>query len=177
MERFNSRTGKSIRSISDEVKQCFMDYCWPDNVRELENTTEHVYVTCQGHEIGLFDLPPELRMTEFRAAECRGGAETESQGKSAAASGATTRDQLVKMLESCGWSKAEAARRLGVNHATIWRKMKQWASPWNPLGLRTTRPDKVFMQRCMQRCKTVACNAAHPLPAMVSTPPAPFFPM
>jgi two-component system response regulator HydG len=132
MERFNRQTGKSIRSISDEVKQCFMDYCWPGNVRELENTIEHAYVTCQGNEIGLFDLPPELRMTEFRAAECRGRAETKSKGKSAAASGATTRDQLVKMLESCGWSKAEAARRLGLNRATIWRKMKQWGIPMEP---------------------------------------------
>jgi PAS domain S-box-containing protein len=132
MERFNRQTGKSIRSISDEVKQCFMDYCWPGNVRELENTIEHAYVTCQGNEIGLFDLPPELRMTEFRAAECRGRAETRPPGKSVAASGATTRDQLVKMLESCGWSKAEAARRLGLNRATIWRKMKQWGIPMEP---------------------------------------------
>jgi two-component system response regulator HydG len=133
MERFNRQTGKSIRSISDEVRQCFMDYCWPGNVRELENTIEHAYVTCQGNEIGLFDLPPELRMTEFRAAECRGRAETKKlQGKSAAASGATTRDQLVKMLASCGWSKAEAARRLGLNRATVWRKMKQWGIPMEP---------------------------------------------
>ena len=121
-----------------------MDYCWPGNVRELENTIEHTYVTCQGSEIGLFDLPPELRMTEFRMAECRGRTKAEgsqtrsipfeapSQGKSPAAAGATTREQLVKMLESCGWSKAEAARRLGLNRATIWRKMKQWGIPMEP---------------------------------------------
>ena len=132
MERFNRQTGKSIRSISDEVKQCFMDYCWPGNVRELENTIEHAYVTCQGSEIGLFDLPPELRMTEFRAAECRGRTKADSQGKPAAAPGAITREQLVKMLESCGWSKAEAARRLGLNRATVWRKMKQWGIPMKP---------------------------------------------
>jgi two-component system response regulator HydG len=101
-------------------------------VRELENTIEHAYVTCQGSEIGLFDLPPELRMTEFRTAECRGRTKTEVPGKPTAASGATTREQLVKMLESCGWSKAEAARRLGLNRATIWRKMKQWDIPMEP---------------------------------------------
>ncbi len=132
MERFNRQTGKSIHSISSEVRQCFMDYCWPGNVRELENTIEHAYVTCQGNEIGLFDLPPELRMTEFRAAECRGSTKAESQDKPAAASGATTRDQLVKMLESCNWKKAEAARRLGLNRATVWRKMKQWGIPMEP---------------------------------------------
>jgi two-component system response regulator HydG len=132
MERFNRQTGKSIHSISGEVRQCFMDYCWPGNVRELENTIEHAYVTCQGDEIGLFDLPPELRKTEFRAAECRGRAETKPQDKPAAASGVITREQLIRMLESCNWKKAEAARRLGLNRATIWRKMKQWGIPMEP---------------------------------------------
>lgn len=132
MERFNRQTGKSIHSISDAVKQCLMDYCWPGNVRELENTIEHAYVTCQGSEIGLFDLPPELRRTEFRMAECQGRAKAEPQSNPATASGATTRDQLIKMLETCNWSKAEAARRLGLNRATIWRKMKQWGIPMEP---------------------------------------------
>ena len=132
MERFNRQTGKSIHSISSEVKQCLMDYCWPGNVRELENTIEHAYVTCQGDEIGLFDLPPELRKSEFRAAECSGRIKAEPQVKSTIAEGAITREQLVTMLQSCGWKKAEAARRLGLNRATIWRKMKQWGIPMEP---------------------------------------------
>jgi PAS domain S-box-containing protein len=132
MERFNRQTGKSIHSVSSEVRQCFMDYCWPGNVRELENTIEHAYVTCQGNEIGLFDLPPELRRSEFRAAECAGRAATRPQVESEVASGAITREQLVTMLENCGWKKAEVARRLGLNRATIWRKMKQWSIPMEP---------------------------------------------
>jgi two-component system response regulator HydG len=132
MERFNRQTGKSIRSISSEVRQCLMDYCWPGNVRELENTIEHAYVTCQGNEIGLFDLPPELRRSEFRAAECAGRVKEQPQPASAAASPAITREQLLAMLHNCNWKKAEAARRLGLNRATIWRKMKQWGIPMEP---------------------------------------------
>jgi two-component system response regulator HydG len=151
MERFNRQTGKSIRSISEEVKRCLMDYCWPGNVRELENTIEHAYVTCQGDEIGLFDLPPELRKTEFRTAECQGRRDNRDPKRDQIAFGnptpwlpsedgqargpapaAITRDQLVKMLESCHWKKAEAARRLGLDRTTIWRKMKQWRIPMEP---------------------------------------------
>jgi transcriptional regulator of acetoin/glycerol metabolism len=33
------------------------------------------------------------------------------------------------MLKTCGWNKAEVARRLGLNRATVWRKMKQWGIP------------------------------------------------
>jgi len=35
----------------------------------------------------------------------------------------------VATLHACGWNKAEAARRLGLNRATVWRKMKQWSIP------------------------------------------------
>jgi len=132
MERFNHQTGKSIRSISSEVRQCLMDYCWPGNVRELENTIEHAYVTCQSSEIGLFDLPPELRKSEFRAAECAGKTKTQDQIEPPVSSGAVTRERLVRTLEECGWKKAEAARRLGLNRATIWRKMKEWDIPLEP---------------------------------------------
>jgi two-component system response regulator HydG len=129
MARFNSETGKSIRTLSGEVRHCFMDYCWPGNVRELENAIEHAYVTCQSDEIDLFDLPSELRKMELRAAECLRNTEGAQDAKSSVHAGAQTREQLVATLQTCGWNKAEAARRLGLNRATVWRKMKQWGIP------------------------------------------------
>ena len=132
MERFNRQTGKSIRSVSGQAMRCLMEYCWPGNVRELENALEHAYVTCQGSEIDLFDLPPELRKTELREAECPGKVRAGDRGEVPANSGVSAREQLIAMLQSCGWSKAEAARRLGLNRATIWRKMKQWGIPLEP---------------------------------------------
>ncbi|HNS23115.1 MAG TPA: sigma 54-interacting transcriptional regulator [Sedimentisphaerales bacterium] len=132
MERFNRQTGKSIRTISSEAMRCLMDYCWPGNVRELENALEHAYVTCQASEIGLFDLPPELRKTELREAECPGRSHAGHPAVSPAEADLSTREQLIQTLENCGWKKAEAARRLGLNRATIWRKMKQWNIPLEP---------------------------------------------
>jgi len=129
MQRFNGETGKSIQTLSSEVRHCFMDYCWPGNVRELENAIEHAYVTCQNDEIGLFDLPSELRKMELRAAECLRNIEEDHGAKSSPRAGAQTREQLVAALKTCGWNKAEAARRLGLNRATVWRKMKQWGIP------------------------------------------------
>jgi len=129
MQRFNAETGKPIQTLSSEVRHCFMDYCWPGNVRELENAIEHAYVTCQNDEIGLFDLPSELRKTELRTAECLRNVEEDHAAKSSAHAGAQTCEQLVAVLEICGWNKAEAARRLGLNRATVWRKMKQWGIP------------------------------------------------
>jgi two-component system, NtrC family, response regulator HydG len=127
-DRFNRTTGKAIRNLDSQALHCFMDYCWPGNVRELENAIEHAFVTCQGEEIGLFDLPVELRKTELRAAECLSmGAPADTAHTSTA--GQSCQSTLVETLTACNWNKAEVARRLGVDRATIWRKMKQWDIP------------------------------------------------
>ncbi len=130
IERFNKETGKNIKGITNEVRHCFMEHCWPGNVRELENAIEHAYVTCQGPEIGLFDLPPEIRMVEWRNAHCNerqsGFAEESAAPSASDAQGLNSAEQLRNVLEKCGWNRSEAARRLGVNRSTIWRRMKQW---------------------------------------------------
>ena len=128
IERFNEQTGKHITGITNEVLHCFMEHCWPGNVRELENAIEHAYVTCEGHQIGLFDLPPEVRMVEWRNAHCseREGSPQDKSSSHPDTGRIDTAEQLRNVLEECGWNRSEAARRLGVDRTTVWRKMKQW---------------------------------------------------
>jgi two-component system response regulator HydG len=124
--QFNQDTGKRIESLSDEVLYCLMDYCWPGNVRELENAIEHAYVTCSGPQIGLFDLPVALRQTELRRAECDRSPLATPPAPSISQPSMLTKDALIRTLEQCQGNKAEAARKLGINRATVWRKMKLW---------------------------------------------------
>jgi transcriptional regulator of acetoin/glycerol metabolism len=37
-----------------------------------------------------------------------------------------TRDSLLDALENSDWNRSEAARRLGIDRTTVWRKIKQW---------------------------------------------------
>ena len=96
--------------------------------RLLKNEIEHVYGTCEGTEIGLFDLPPEVRMVEWRNEHCndkQSGLEAGTSPQSVSG-GVNTAEQLRSVLEDCGWNRSEAARHLGVDRSTVWRKMKQW---------------------------------------------------
>ena len=118
--QLNERTGKAITGLEADAMRALMDYCWPGNVRELENAIEHAFVTCPGGEIGLFDLPVEVRKAELSRETC---AERQATGSRPARG--TTREELLALLEECDWNKAEVARRLGVDRTTVWRRMKR----------------------------------------------------
>jgi DNA-binding NtrC family response regulator len=56
LRKYNKKAKKKIRKISPSVKKALMEYDWPGNIRELENTIERAVVLSQSNEIGLEDL-------------------------------------------------------------------------------------------------------------------------
>ena len=56
LQKYNKRARKKINSISPSVKKALMEYDWPGNIRELENTVERAVVLSKGDEIKLEDL-------------------------------------------------------------------------------------------------------------------------
>ena len=137
--RFNEETGKNIQGLTPDAIHMIMDYCWPGNVREIENAIEHAFVTCNSAFIGPFDLPVEIRRVEVKRQLCDesgelGGfdvSDVYSEMPSRRKRG-NTRDELIAVLDACGWNKAEAARRLGITRTSVWRRMKKLNVPLQP---------------------------------------------
>jgi transcriptional regulator with PAS, ATPase and Fis domain len=117
----NEKEGKSIHGASPESMKIFLDYSWPGNVRELENAIEHAFVLCTSEEIGVSDLPLELRQGKGGDAHCL----DERSGRAAK----PNREELLHLLDACGWNKAEAGRRMGISRTAIWKYMKKWGIP------------------------------------------------
>lgn len=120
--KFNALFGKSIGGVSHDVMRVLLDHSWPGNVRELEHTLEHAFVLCQNRTITLEHLPPEL--TEGQQA-ARGVSLTP---------GTDDRRAILDALEKSGWNKAKAARALGINRATLYRKMRRLQISDDPSG-------------------------------------------
>ncbi len=121
--KFNKQTGKSLSGLSAEAALTMMDYCWPGNIRELENAIEHAFVTCRAGEIGIFDLPLEIRHVELRSALCKPPGQAgpvENIGLEA------TKENITDALARNGGRKSAAARDLGIDRTTLWRAMKRW---------------------------------------------------
>ena len=58
---FSRRHDKAFHGISADAMELLARYPWPGNVRELRNLIESMVVLSPGHEIGVADIPPQIR--------------------------------------------------------------------------------------------------------------------
>jgi transcriptional regulator with PAS, ATPase and Fis domain len=122
----NHQTGKNVQRVSQDAMRIIMEYPWPGNVRELENAIEHAFVLCTTDQIGVFDLPVEIRQAEFRALSTTKNSQLQERPRRRLK---PSRESLLELLEQCDWNKAEAARRIGVSRTALWKYMKKWDIP------------------------------------------------
>jgi len=111
--KFNAKFKKNITAVSSDVLKAFSRYPWPGNVRELEHTMEHAFVLCNQHIITFDHLPQDfMRIPGMRrsSGEARG-----------IDSGAT-----LAALDKTAWNKAKAARLLGIDRVTLYRRIKKF---------------------------------------------------
>jgi PAS domain S-box-containing protein len=119
IEKFNKQMGRNIQGIADRVLEVLEEYGWPGNVRELANAIEHAFVHAKGALIYPDDLPQ--RMVNPAPSERRA-----VQSKRAVALDDLERQLILKELETAGWNKSVAARRLHMSRTTLWRKMEKY---------------------------------------------------
>ncbi len=111
--KFNRLQGKEIAGVSEQVMACLMKHDYPGNVRELENVIEQAFVLCRGGWIELNHLPPELRPAADQAGT--GGPMTIR---------AMEEVLIQEALERHGGNQTKAARELGINPSTLYRKLR-----------------------------------------------------
>jgi two-component system, NtrC family, response regulator AtoC len=56
----NRKLGLSIQSVEADVMRLLLDYPWPGNIRELQNSLERAMVMADGETITVADLPPGI---------------------------------------------------------------------------------------------------------------------
>jgi two-component system response regulator HydG len=117
---FNSKFKKNIEAISADVLKAFLKYPWPGNVRELEHTMEHAFVLCTRNIITFDTLPPDFMTV---SAPPRQIGETTPEADSA---------QIIAALKTTAWNKAKAARLLGIDRVTLYRKIKRYGLTEEP---------------------------------------------
>ena len=119
LQRFSEKNRKDIKGIHPETLNLLMQYGWPGNIRELENTLERAVILCLGEQITPQDLPPHLLSEDVREMK-----------RFQVGDGFTLRDmerEVIKStLNSTGDNKTLTAKKLGVSRQTLLNKIKEY---------------------------------------------------
>ncbi len=106
-----------VSDVSQDGLRRLENYSYPGNVRELENIIERAMILESGDRL----CPASLLV---------GGGEenVEGGGESAPplAIEEAEKEHIQRVLRQCNGRKAEAARLLGINKTTLWRKLKKY---------------------------------------------------
>jgi DNA-binding NtrC family response regulator len=114
LQQFNARNERSV-GVEQAAIERLQARSWPGNVRELENTVYRLAIFARGDRIALTDVEAESQRPVRR--ELQPGALPPPDRLLE-----LERQHIVHMLKvTCG-NKSEAARRLGIERKTLYKK-------------------------------------------------------
>lgn len=111
------RSYKRVEGFTPEARDALLRHRWPGNVRELQNVIERGVLLCRGDHIDLGDLPPSLTAPAPAAPPVAIG-----QGVPI---DALEVEHIRRVLASSP-TLEDAARTLGIDPSTLYRKRKKY---------------------------------------------------
>ncbi|MBN2242957.1 MAG: sigma-54-dependent Fis family transcriptional regulator [Acidobacteria bacterium] len=117
LKKAAGRMEKHFDGFSEEAMGLLMNYSFPGNIRELENIVERAAALAPGSRIEARDLPSDLRAFETVAfRKEKGMMKTLSE---------IQQDYIQWVLSRVGHNKTHAAKILGIDRVSLYRKLKQ----------------------------------------------------
>lgn len=121
VDSFADRSGKQVVGISEPACEKLLTYSWPGNVRELRNVVERAVALTRFEKLAVEDLPEKIR--DYRSSQVFIGGEDPSE---LVPLEEIERRYILHVLKSVGGNKTNAARLLGLDRKTLYRKLTQY---------------------------------------------------
>ena len=122
LKKHTERSDKAINGISTASLRLLLQYDWPGNVRELENAIERAVLLETTGVLQVNNLPPQLSPIATSRRDYKAPTAVLPLAE-------VERQALVHALEVSANNVTEAARGLGLNRATLYRKLKKLNLP------------------------------------------------
>ncbi|MCF0043417.1 sigma-54-dependent transcriptional regulator [Dyadobacter fanqingshengii] len=141
LDTTNVELNKNVSGFSEEVKNDFLNYSWPGNLRELKNVIKRATLLSDGELIEEKSLPFEIvnyrklkDLDEEPATSVSAPAASiteSSDGDDSKPSLKTVAneaeyDMIMQVLRDVNFNKSKAARLLNIDRKTLYNKMKQF---------------------------------------------------
>ncbi len=106
--------------------ELMIQYDWPGNIRELENTIERLSVLVEDDVIDVADLPEKIRGVGVSSSERKPARVPYQDGIGFnEAVEQYQKDLILQALNQTSWVKAKAADLLKMNRTTLVEKIKK----------------------------------------------------
>jgi transcriptional regulator with PAS, ATPase and Fis domain len=120
IHKFSGQIQRKLEGIEPEALHALTNYRWPGNIRELEHAIERAVLLGKDARIGLQDFPPALVARNDNVLPLA----------DAVAKSYTLRDlereYVMRVMETASGNKTEAAKILGVDRTTLYRKLEEY---------------------------------------------------
>ena len=116
LHKHATRMNRPVTEIEPAAMASLLDYDYPGNIRELENIIERGVALAQEGRLTLQELPPTLVQHQVHVVREQGGRLPTLAEREA--------DYIRYVLEQCGHNRTRAAKTLGIDRVSLWRKLK-----------------------------------------------------
>ena len=121
VNRLAPSMGKTVKGLSPAVAERLLAYAWPGNVRELQNCVERAIALAQFEELTVEDLPPKVRdyKPSFVVVATDDPTDLVTMEE-------VERRYIQRVMEAVGQNKTQAAKVLGFDRTTLYRKLERY---------------------------------------------------
>jgi transcriptional regulator with PAS, ATPase and Fis domain len=119
-----SERGYGLATVTLGAMRMLLDYPWPGNVRELINAVEHGIICAEQGVISEHSLPYDVRHHFYEDGES--GVAQKYVESTPEDGEMQRRAEVVAALHLAKGNRSTAARILGVDRSTLWRKMQRY---------------------------------------------------
>ncbi len=110
---------KKVVGVSAAAAERMISYDWPGNVRELGNCLERAVALANFEEVQVDDLPEKIRSSRHRQLSGTELPELLTLEE-------IERRHVIRVLEACNGNRTDAAKMLGLDRKTLYRKLLRW---------------------------------------------------
>ena len=121
LRQFADKAGRPLKGISSAAAERLLAYDWPGNVRELMNCIERAVALARFDELAVDDLPEKIRRHRASHVLVTGDDPTELVPLEE-----VERRYILRVLQAVSNNKRLAARVLGVDRKTLYRKLERY---------------------------------------------------
>jgi two-component system, NtrC family, response regulator AtoC len=124
LQNFIKKFSKEIKGFSKKALKLMYEYHWPGNVREMENTIERCIILAEKDYIEIEDFPPHIKSSgHFYVPESSANL---FEDNNVIPFEKLKEEAIRHALKVSGGNIVEAARKLQLGRATIYRLMEKY---------------------------------------------------